>query len=311
MTRARLILIHGRAQQGKSEAQLIEEWMEPLRATLGRKATCLDGVEIKAPFYGDRLIEMLDSLGAAKPDDVQLRGPGQDVADERYRLFLGEFLEAVRNQEGLSEDRLILEAGVDVVERGAQNWPWVLAIVRALNKIPGLDGTTIEHVLRDVWIYLDRQTVRKAIDAIVAPAFDTDLPVVCVAHSLGTIVAYSVLAGRSVGHVSQLITLGSPLGLDVCRRTFRPIKWPKVVGRWFNARDKRDVVALHPLDPVHFGIDPPIENYEDVWNRTPNAHGISGYVTNARVAGEVHRALAGVSCGGAGGIHPMAPVVPG
>ena len=291
MVKARLVLVHGRAQQGKSEASLIEEWVAPLRDTLGPGATCLDDVEIRAPFYGDRLIELLASLAEPVAGDIIVRGPQLYEEEGDYRAYLGDYLDTVREQEGVGVEQVAAAAGIAVAERGPQNWPWVLAIIRALDRIPGLDGDMIERVLRDVWIYLERRTVRKAIDAIVAPAFDTDLPVLCVAHSLGTVIAYNILASRTHGIVSQLITVGSPLGLRICREALAPIHQPQVVGRWFNARDRRDVVALYSLDADHFGITPPIVNNEDVRNRTQNAHGISGYMRNGAVADELHRAL--------------------
>ena len=124
-----------------------------------------------------------------------------------------------------------------------------------------------------------------------APAFQTDLPVVCIAHSLGTVVAYHILNNLSDGRVPQLVTLGSPLGLDICRRALAPIRHPKTVERWFNARDRRDVVALYSLDAAHFPIEPVIKNCDDVRNRTANAHGISGYMNNSDVADELFRVL--------------------
>ena len=298
MTRARLVLVHGRAQQGKSEGELIEEWMGPLRETLGARASCLDDVEITAPFYGKRLIELLARMGDPAPEDIIVRGPaGGDLVDdpfydeESYKALVGEWFDAVRETEGISEERVSEALGGEYLERGPQNWPWVLAIIRTLNRIPGLDGDMIERVLRDVWIYLERRSVRKEIDAIVAPAFDTDLPVVCLAHSLGSVVAYHIVKGRSVGKVSNLITVGSPLGLRICREALAPIKHPSIVGRWFNARDRRDVVALYPLDGKHFSISPAVTHFDGVRNRTSNAHGISGYVTNAEIADEMYRAL--------------------
>lgn len=291
MVKARLVLVHGRAQQGKSERALIEEWMTPFREALGARAVCLDDIEVRAPFYGDRLMELLAQLGDPEPGDIIVRGSQLYDADAGYRSFLGDYLEQVRAQEGVSEEQVVAEAGVAALERGPQNWPWVLAIIRTLDKIPGIDGDMIERVLRDVWIYLERRTVRKEIDAIVAPAFDTELPVVCVAHSLGTVVAYHILRDRGAGAVAHLTTIGSPLGLKICREALAPIAHPKVVGDWHNARDKRDVVALYPLDAGHFPINPAVANYDGVRNRTPNAHGIEGYVNDARVVDVLHRAI--------------------
>lgn len=291
MHKARLVLVHGRAQENKSEGALIEEWIAPLREALGDRAICLDQVEIRAPFYGNLLVELLASLSEPEPGDILVRGTDIYSNEDRYRTFMGEYVEVLRQREGIKDIQIASEAGIELIDRGPQNWLWVLATIRILNRIPGLDGNVIEHLLRDVWIYLERRTVRKEIDAIVAPAFDTDLPVVCIAHSLGTVIAYHILNERSFGSVPQLVTLGSPLGLDICRRALSPIRHPPVVGHWFNARDKRDVVALYPLDSAYFPIDPEISNNDGVRNRTANAHGISGYLNNSDVAGEIYRAL--------------------
>ena len=290
MFKARLVFVHGRAQQGKSEDELKEEWLAALRPALGTRQSILDDVEIKAPFYGNRLAELVDSLGAAAPDDIIVRGDPASIADD-YRAFMGEYLEAIRRGEGISDEQVNAEANIPVTERGPQNWPWVLAIIRTLDRIPGLDGDMIERILRDVWIYLERRTVRDDINEIVSPAFDTKLPVVCVAHSLGTVVAFDILKARTDGRVPNLLTLGSPLGLNIVRKALAPIGHPKVVGNWFNARDKRDVVALYPLTPEHFDIDPTVNDYSAVRNRTANAHGISGYLSDPTTVDAIYNAL--------------------
>lgn len=290
MSKARLVFVHGRAQQGKSEASLIKEWTDPLRRALGSRAGILDEVEIVAPFYGDRLIEMVQSLGDAIPDDIIVRGSDEGV-DGEYREFIGEYLELIRQREGISDEELTAEAGILATERGPQNWRWVLAILRKLDRINGLDGDMIERFLRDVWIYLERKSVRLEINKIVAPAFKCDLPVITVAHSLGSIVAYDIIRDLSSGNLLKLVTVGSPLGLKISREALAPIRHPQVVGHWFNARDPRDVVALYPLTASYFAISPEITDYSEVRNRTSNAHGISGYLDDAKTVDHLYTAL--------------------
>lgn len=290
MRKARIVLIHGRAQQGKSEEILKNEWLSPLREALGTRARVLDECEVRAPFYGDTLAELVETLGDAVPDDIIVRGTDEGI-DNSYRNLLAEHLEVVREQEGITEEQILAEANLLVTQRGPQNWPWVLAIVRTLNRIPGLDGDMIERILRDVWIYLERRSVRKTINAIVAPAFETDLPIVVVAHSLGSIVAYDILRDMTGRNVSHLLTVGSPLGLEIARKALSPIGHPTVVGSWFNSRDKRDIVALYPLDKQYFKIDPAIEDYSGVRNRTSNAHGIRGYLSDTVTVDRLYAAL--------------------
>ena len=293
MNKARLVFVHGRAQQGKSEAEIIDEWKRSLAKSLGRRASILEEIEIVAPFYGDKLVELVNSLGDAVPEDIIVRGTAEGL-DEDYRAFLAEYLELIREQEGISEEEIASEANIGLTERGPQNWPWVLAILRTLDKIPGLDGDMIERILRDVWIYLERSSVRQTINAIVAPAFDFDGPLVTIAHSLGTIVAYDIIRERTDGSIPQLITVGSPLGLKISRKALAPIRHPSAVGDWFNARDTHDVVALYPLTSQYFDIDPAVTDHSKVRNRTSNAHGISGYLSDAKTVDKIYEALSAV-----------------
>jgi predicted alpha/beta hydrolase family esterase len=155
----------------------------------------------------------------------------------------------------------------------------------------------IERVLHDVWIYLERRSVRREIDAIVAPVFGTETPVVCLAHSLGTVVAYCIIKECKAGKVSNLITVGSPLGLKNYREALAPIKHPQVVERWFNARDKRNVVSsIRSTASISRSIR---QSFTSIMYETghPMRTGISGYVTNAETADEIYRSLAALGSG--------------
>lgn len=59
---------------------------------------------------------------------------------------------------------------------------------------------------------------------------------------------------------------------------------PSCVKSWYNAFDRRDVVALYALDSQNFSIKPPIENKGTVDNFTDNRHGIAGYLEDIDVA---------------------------
>ena len=90
------------------------------------------------------------------------------------------------------------------------------------------------------------------------------------AHSLGTIVAYDVLAGLPTGTVPVLITAGSPLGLQNVQRrigdhTGPPAKFPASVGRWHNFADPFDPVAFEGTLADEFV---PPGGIDDTWWRT-------------------------------------------
>ena len=87
--------------------------------------------------------------------------------------------------------------------------------------------------------------------------------------------------------------MGSPLGLKSIQTLMKtPLRMPECVKNgWFNAFDKRDVVALNPLDKAHFNVQPPIENKNDVENNSENRHNISGYLDDAVVAKQIYDGL--------------------
>jgi hypothetical protein len=116
-----------------------------------------------------------------------------------------------------------------------------------------------------------------------------------VAHSLGSVVAYTLIKeeGRASGwNIPLLVTVGSPLSVNAIKKAVSPNEHPRVVGRWLNALDPSDTVALYPLDKKNFPIDPAVENILDVENSTENHHGISGYLDHKVVARRIHDALA-------------------
>ena len=70
-----------------------------------------------------------------------------------------------------------------------------------------------------------------------------------------------------------------------------PLAKPAGVKNWQNAFDKRDVVALLPLDGSTWRIEPRIENLGGVDNFTGNRHGISGDLDDATAARWMAKAL--------------------
>ena len=288
-----LILIHGRSQQGKLHDDLKGQWLDALHK--GLRAADLD-VEVprdhvRFPFYGDTLDQLTHGTMAA--DDVVVQGTEPDAAEKLVVAAMAADLAATLD---LSGDEVRASADDPAVaEMGPQNWPWVLAVIRAAEqKLDGAGPRVLELAVKDVNAYLTRPGVQTKIEQGVLQAFAEEDECVVLAHSLGTVVAHNVLARRS-GHepwsVPSLITVGSPLGVRPIVEALAPVKWPVGVDTWFNAYDRRDVVALHPLDAEHFPVTPEVENYGEVDNETSNRHGISGYLSDPEVARRIHDAL--------------------
>lgn len=138
----------------------------------------------------------------------------------------------------------------------------------------------------------------------VSAAIPAGEPLIVIAHSLGTIVAYDVLAERPELDVRLLITLGSPLGIGNVQRRLGdrsgpPAPIPACVAAWLNFADALDPVALElslsdEFEPPNFVVDTIVEN------RALLNHDLVGYLVTDEVRGAVAGALeapAGVGAG--------------
>jgi hypothetical protein len=254
--------------------------------------------DVRFPFYGDTLYDMVGGKSADAAAEVIVRG---EEADDDEQRFTRAIMEEMREQAGISDAELAAAAGQDVVERGPQNWEWFQGFLRAVDRfVPHGSGKSIALFTHDVYQYLRNTAIRDTIDSGVSAAMTPGVETVVVSHSLGTVVAYNLL--RQQGHaqgwtVPLFVTLGSPLAIREIRRTMRSLattRCPQCASAWFNAMDERDVVALYPLTTEHFPLDPTmpaIENKRDVRNKTTNRHGIAGYLDDAEVARRIHDAL--------------------
>ncbi|HXA84604.1 MAG TPA: alpha/beta hydrolase [Candidatus Dormibacteraeota bacterium] len=299
MTR-QLVLVHGRAQEKKDSVALKAEWLDALGEGLAKNNLTLPIPEkdVRFPFYGDTLYEMVDGKSADAAAAVIVRG---EDADDDEKQFTRAVMEEIR-QKNISDAQLAEIAGEDVIRRGPLNWEWVQGILQAVDRfVPHGSGASIALFTHDVYQYLKNSTIRQTIDDGVSAAMTPGVETVIVAHSLGTVVAYNLLRQKGAlqgWKVPQFVTVGSPLAITLIRKTLRnlasPIRCPECVSNWFNAMDERDVVALYPLEPAQFPLDPlnpAIQNKRDVRNNTPNRHGIGGYLNDKEVAKRIYDAL--------------------
>lgn len=291
MTR-QLVFVHGRSQQHKNAADLKAAWIEAWSTGLAKNGLELpiDEQQIRFPYYGDTLDALVHGAPDGEVPDVIVRG-GEDV---RLKEFMASVITEVQH-ERLADADVHELAGLDVIEQGPQNWPWVLAILRALDRhVPGASAAALELTTFDVYTYLSSPGIRDAIEEGVRAAIMPGVETVVVGHSLGSVVSYNLLKreGAALGWVVPLyVTVGCPLALGEIRKALRPIAHPECAPVWFNALDPRDVVALYPLDARRWDVDPAVENKTDVRNDTKNRHGISGYLDDAVVARRIHDAL--------------------
>ncbi|WP_295432894.1 hypothetical protein [uncultured Thiodictyon sp.] len=287
----RLVFIHGRSQQGKDPSALRHEWLGALNKGLAQTGLSLPAaVEVRLPFYGDRLDAFTKASAVPLTDDLNTRG-GEVDAD--FLAFEAAMAEALRQGAGITDQQINAEYGANPKPKGPQNWEWVQAIFRALDThTPGISDKALETFTRDVYLYTSRAGVKSEINKIVAADLTDTEPMVVVGHSLGSVVGYSVLREdpRTL-KVPLYLTVGCPLGVRPIRDQFRPLKFPTPAKAWYNAYDDRDVVALYPLDKKNFPVTPAVTNYGKVKNHTDNRHGIVGYLDDPKVALAIYEAL--------------------
>ncbi|SAL80470.1 hypothetical protein AWB68_05864 [Caballeronia choica] len=299
MTR-QLVFLHGRSQQMKDSVALKAEWVKSFKRGLAKNGLTLpiSDANIRFPYYGDTLYELVQGESAAAASEVVIRGTKADADEKRFTRAI---LEEMRKKAKITEAELAAIAGQEVVDRGPQNREWFQAMLQAVDRhVPFGSGSSIALFAHDVYVYLKNASVRGMIDTGVGAAMTPGVEAVVVSHSLGTVVAYNVLRHNAQARgwkIPLFVTLGSPLAVTEIRRTLRNLataRCPEGVSKWFNALDERDVIALYPLDADSFPLDPTtpsIENKCDVDNTTENRHGIAGYLDDADVARRIHEAL--------------------
>jgi hypothetical protein len=298
-----LIFIHGRSQQGKDSQALKDAWVGALNKGMANAGLTLDTDDkhIHFPYYGDTLIQLIDHSETIA--SVTIKGGTDNVGDAEAKLIaqvVDEVLaaqvveEAMAAQGKTREDVFATEIPEEaaVTHKGPLQWGWVLAGLRLLNEV-GFGTLALELCTRDVYQYVNDASVRKDIDDGVSPVFN-DKDAVVVAHSLGTVIAYSILnamGGEKGWKVPAFITLGSPLAIRAINQLLPSIGKPSCVSSWYNGRDPKDTVALFPLAPKHFP-NLGIVAKNNIDNTSSNHHGIEEYLGDSDVARWIHAELA-------------------
>lgn len=293
----RLVLVHGRDNQGLDAEQLDRTWTEVLDAGL---AAAGSGVVVRDAdtafvYYGDTLAALVGGAAPPPPVTVHAVGAPRDgdaLLSAEEAAFVAAVAEEVLRAAGATVPARPEGAGPGAV--GGDVGAWLNLLLSALDRsVPGLSGAVVVLLARDVWAYLHDDTVRTTIDDALAAAIPTDGPAVVVAHSLGSVLAYAVLREHPDAarwDVPLLLTLGSPLAVRAIRDVLAaraPLRVPAPVRRWVAARDPRDALALHGLGPAAFPLDPPSPGIEElvVANAAPGHHAAAVLLDGGRPAG--------------------------
>lgn len=164
-----------------------------------------------------------------------------------------------------------------------------------------LFGWLSKGFVRDTAAYFFDPAQRKAMQQRLIDVLDAkaDRPVVLIAHSQGTLIAYDVLrqlndrtpSGKALD-IALFVTLGSPLGIDeIQRKLTHPLVVPNGVRAWANFADPFDPVALDKGLRGEFRGDIVVR---DTLVHNPvlgNPHSAIGYLSTAPVRARVYPIL--------------------
>ncbi|MGP4090315.1 alpha/beta fold hydrolase [Streptomyces sp. KR55] len=238
---ARIVGIHGIAQQYCGGYELASVWFDALRDGLDEagqeaKAKALTADDVVVSFFGS-LFRPAGAMGQGPPYSAQDVQPGleRDLLAELY-------LAAVDQEPSLGAPSEAMAGRVAVlvmVERLLRSRTFAKVAERALI-----------GDLKQVSRFLDSpETKQSVLDRVRRQVGDGTR--VVIGHSLGSVIAYEYLCRYRPESVELLVTLGSPLGIPNLvfdRLTPRPTggkgAWPAPVARWVNVADRNDIVAM-------------------------------------------------------------------
>jgi hypothetical protein len=112
-----LVFIHGRAQEQKDSAALKIEWIDAFKEGLAKSGLTLPIPEpdIRFPFFGDTLYDLVDGKTAGEAAQVIVRG---DNTDEEEKRFTRAVIQAIRAKAGITDEQMAGLSGLDVIDRG-------------------------------------------------------------------------------------------------------------------------------------------------------------------------------------------------
>jgi hypothetical protein len=262
------------------------------------------------------LVEGVRRVDSAVADRIRASDHGFDLVSWTYDFYL--------EQRDIAPDRAAIDAVIeqqaatvaDIREASSAGRRFTLWLYRTGDLlpflIPHIASERVELHLRDLHRYLDNRDgaadkARELLKLQLRTAHDADRPVLLVAHSMGSVIAYDALwqLARVDGDTSPValwLTMGSPLGQRYIQRRLLgrdrsgADRYPPNVRRWINVTAVGDMTAVDPrvagdfADMVRLGL---VEYIRDLslyghfrQDGQLNVHSEYGYFANA-VTGKV------------------------
>lgn len=248
---ARIVCIHGIAQEYKSRESLLAEWVPSLRGGAGNAKGQIAETDVDMAFYG---LLFRPSGGKGGP-------AAEAIATPQIPNFAPGDLDEGLESELLAEladeatpPEVLPGAKAGIVSRSTAS---MLQLVGATPFFGNAAQRVVIWALKQVSAYVGNSVVRTAAKQALRDRIGADTRVV-VAHSLGTLIAYETLSECPELPVTKLVTLGSPLGMPALRKRIKPSAtggerpWPAGLSAWTNIADSSDIVALKKkLSPIY------------------------------------------------------------
>ena len=281
---ARIVGIHGIAQQFRGEYQLGDVWFDGIRdglvaAGYPKTAEALVPGDVRVAFFGD-LFRPPGTMAAGWPPYS-----AANVKPGLERDLLAVFYDAaVAKDPSLGAPEGAMGAGRAAVQVMLNRLARSKTFTRVAQR--GFIGN-----LKQVTAFVTDPAVKQDVLARVREQISDDTRIV-IGHSLGSVVAYEYLCQDRPGSVELLVTLGSPLGIPNLvfdRLTPAPVgaagAWPGGVTTWVNLADPDDIVALRKdLAPLFPGMAAAQAIYDRLVDNGDEPHAIDRYL-NTRQTG--------------------------
>ena len=237
---ARIVCVHGIAQELKSRESLLAEWAPSLCGGVSNAGGHIEPSDIDMAFYGLLFRPSGGKGGAETEIAIPNYKPG-DIEDPLEVQLLENMFDAV--------DETATDVGLAKSGVGPRSINRMLQVVSAVPYFGTKTQSIVIWFLKQVRRYLTESAIRNAAQRSLTDRIAQDTQVI-VAHSLGTVVAYEALCAGHGPRVRTLITLGSPLGTPALLSRFIPptvpgkASAPGAVEHWVNIADAADIVAL-------------------------------------------------------------------
>jgi len=291
----RLAFVHGINNQGNTKQEIEDSWWGTLEKTWADMGLPTKSKPpISTAYYADILADAADKGNDAIP-------MGATEASTGYALqFLKEYAEAA----GVTQEELNAaadKAGIsrEAVAQGFPHEGWIIDFATLLEEILPDKGKFIaELFLRQSVVYINDKVLALKIDnKVKADIFDNlSDPTVVVAHSLGTVISYRLLANnqQATRNIPLIVTLGSPLSVQV----FKPILPAKgqlpnpPIEKWCNGRDPKDFITLgRDINKDSIGFDGIENTTEIVPDPEGDCHSIKHYLASPFIAKIIYNQL--------------------